>query len=155
MARKQIYLQKGFFETEIRWIPFMEFLPVKISHGNLQARIRQAISEIRKDDSRILLEPLAAIEMDLSWPGPEILRGAVTRIVMWRQSIRRAVVAFVLPGSEDHLSARIWDMLQSGEAEFALVLAMGSFNSIRKTQWYGDSVRKAPIIPFLSNTMLH
>jgi len=93
--------------------------------GNLQARIRQAISEIRTDDSRILFEPLSRLDADLSWPGSDILRGPLTRIVMWRQSIRRAVVGLLLPGSEALLREQIKAELDSGEADFGLVLATG------------------------------
>jgi hypothetical protein len=94
--------------------------------GNLRQRVEKAISEVKRDDSRIILEPLSELPTGMSWPGPEILRECVERPVVWRQTLRKALVAFVLPGGESQLALKISGTLEKGNADFAVAIVCGN-----------------------------
>ena len=94
--------------------------------GNLRARIEAAAAEIKPDDSRLMLEPLADLPAGMAWPGPELLRECVERSVTWRQTARRALVAFVQRGAEAPLAGRIEGALASGGADFAVAIVVGA-----------------------------
>jgi hypothetical protein len=94
--------------------------------GNLRMRIDKAMADCKRDDSRLVLDPLAELPAGISWPGAEILRGCVERTILWRQTQRTASVAFAPAGSEPQLAASISSAIDNGDADFAVVIIAGN-----------------------------
>jgi hypothetical protein len=90
----------------------------------LQAKIARRAEDIAPDDTRLLLEPFSELPESPSWPGPGILQGGIFRLVTWRQSSRRGLVALLTAGGEAFLADRIKSALSSGEGDFAVVISL-------------------------------
>jgi hypothetical protein len=117
--------------------------------GTLRRRIEKAMAEVRPDDSRLLLEPLAGLPPSMSWPGPEILRECAERTVLWRQTTRRALVTFVHEGGEESLGRAIDDAFASGRADFAVAIVAGAqrFSCRHTAVWrMGDRARDGGVL---------
>ncbi len=91
----------------------------------LQARIVRRASEIPADDSRLLALPLSELPESMAWPGLRFWENRLYRRISWRQSTRRALVAFLPSGEIEMLKADIAKALSSGEADFAVVFGFG------------------------------
>ncbi len=105
--------------------------------GGLRQRIEKAMTEIKRDDSRLVLDPLSELPAGISWPGAEILRDCVERSVVWRQTPRRVLVAFVTPGSEEQVASGISTCIDNGDADFAVALVSGNggFSCVHTAVW--------------------
>ncbi|MBD3347409.1 MAG: hypothetical protein GF401_20325 [Chitinivibrionales bacterium] len=90
----------------------------------LRARLKRVMNEIRDDDSRLALNPLAGLPQSMSWPGPEILHDSARRIVTWRQSTRKAMVALLQKGNAPRIQRQFTTAFESGEADFGFVIAI-------------------------------
>ena len=92
----------------------------------LKARIERASEELLVDDSRLVVGPLAELPESVSWPGPHVLQDVVYRTLIWRQTPRRVLIAFMQKGIEAQLGDRIADALRTGTADGAVVLSLGT-----------------------------
>ncbi|RLC32602.1 MAG: hypothetical protein DRH32_02665, partial [Deltaproteobacteria bacterium] len=93
----------------------------------LKTRIDRTASEIPMDDTRLLTLPLAGLPESPSWPGAECMERPVRRLVRWNHSERTALVAFIKPGDTDSLKEQIRCDLDSGRADFAMLISIGRF----------------------------
>ncbi|MBN2035594.1 MAG: hypothetical protein JW768_02510 [Chitinispirillaceae bacterium] len=117
--------------------------------GTVRRRIENAMNDIRPNDSRPLLEPLAELPASMSWPGPETMRDGVERTVMWRQTSRRAIVLFVADGDEEAAGRRIDKAISSGCADFAVAIITGAnvFSRSFTAVWrMGDRARDGGVL---------
>ncbi|MBN1673212.1 MAG: hypothetical protein JXR37_19360 [Kiritimatiellae bacterium] len=92
---------------------------------SLKARLQRAMADVAEDDSRLLTEPLAELPESASWPGKAAWAAPCERLVSWRLSSRRVLTAFLHPGSEQELRARLAGAIETGAADMAVVLAVG------------------------------
>ncbi|MBD3244312.1 MAG: hypothetical protein GF331_27220, partial [Chitinivibrionales bacterium] len=91
----------------------------------LRARIDERMRGIRADDSRVVLEPLAALDAPGSWPG-RVLWDGVQMPANWRGSSRRAFVVFVGDGTQEQASQRIRGLQERAAIDAALAIVYGN-----------------------------
>lgn len=91
----------------------------------LRARIDERMRGMRPDDSRIVLEPLAALDAPGSWPG-RVLWDGVQMPANWRGSSRRAYVVFVGDGTQEQAAQRIRGLLERAAIDAALAIVYGA-----------------------------
>ncbi|RKX73874.1 MAG: hypothetical protein DRP87_18070, partial [Spirochaetes bacterium] len=90
-----------------------------------KARMSRMMEEIAPGDTRLILVPFSEMQESASWPGPQLLKDIMERTVDWRLSRRKALVAFVHRDEADSLAFSISRELESGKADFAVVLSFG------------------------------
>ncbi len=125
LVRESMFLVRQPGATDDLRDTVYEILTQEDPSKTLKAKIAGRAEDIPIDDTRLLLEPISELPESASWPGSAILQHVIYRLVVWRQSNRRVLVALLTAQAESSLKERIDQALSAAECDFAVVISPG------------------------------
>lgn len=105
---------------------FYEVVTEENPRKTFQARIAQIAKELSVRDSRLFLDPLRELKESSSWPGPGLWNGFLKRSVLWRQTTRHVLLAFLDDDEMEKLVAQIKPKLEEFQCDFALIVTLNT-----------------------------